>query len=221
MRTTTRVRARPLPKVTKGCIDNGKQPCNIGRVDGRMAADIPRSEPACLIPAAKQDADVSDEPGQQPEHGECIMARKTPDEPTTNNEVRQVSFTPEALQSVIAQAVALALASQKAAPQAVARDGQTVRSMQNHVKTIKAFKRAGFADAVPHVNVKTFNRWMAEGRRPVEGCHSIKVANLRLFHLSQTRAITIEEREAMQAQSDAAVARHEGKVVPIGTGAPQ
>lgn len=119
-----------------------------------------------------------------------------------------VTFTKAALAQVIAEAVALAMAGKKADNKAANAEGKTERSLQNEVRTAKAFKKAGFADAVPHVNVKTFNRWMAEGRRPIEGTKSIKVANLRLFHVSQTRAITIEEREAMQAQSDAAVARH-------------
>ena len=120
-----------------------------------------------------------------------------------------VTFTKAALERVIAEAVALAMAGKKADTKAAAQAGKSEKSIQNEVKTARAFKKAGFADAVPHVNVKTFNRWMAEGRRPIEGSKSIKVSNLRLFHISQTRAITIEEREAMQAQSDAAVARHE------------
>lgn len=129
-----------------------------------------------------------------------------------------VTFTPAKLQAVIAEAVALALAGKKADGKAAAVAGKTERSIQNEVKTARAFKKAGFADAVPHVNVKTFNRWMAEGRRPIEGTKSIKVSNLRLFHVSQTRAITVEEREAMQAQSDAAVARHDADKLPRSDG---
>src|SRR5882724_11519467 len=122
---------------------------------------------------------------------------------------RSVTFSPAALQKIIAEAVKLAMAGKKADNKPAAVAGKTERSIQNEIKTARAFKKAGFADAVPHVNVKTFNRWMAEGRRPIEGTKSIKVANLRLFHVSQTRAITLEEREAMQAQNDAAVARHD------------
>jgi len=100
--------------------------------------------------------------------------------------------------------------------------GKTERSIQNEVKTARAFKKAGFADAVPHVNVKTYNRWLSEGRRVIEGCKSVKVANLRLFHISQTRLITLEEKQAMQEQSDAAIARHEAaqsedNVIPLET----
>jgi hypothetical protein len=154
------------------------------------------------------------------------MARKTTDETTSTTEAaRSVSFTPEALQAVIAQAVALALAGQKTASKAAAKDGQSVRSMKNHMQTIKAFKRAGFGDVVPHQNVLTFQRWMAKGYRPVEGCKSLKIANLRLFHVSQVRALTVEEKAAMAAQTDAANERQRAfeasKVVPIGTGAPQ
>lgn len=125
-----------------------------------------------------------------------------------------VSFSPEALQAVIAEAVKLALAGKQADAKAANSNGKTERSVQNEIKTVRAFKKAGFADAIPHKNVKTFNRWMAEGRRPIEGTKCIKVSNLRLFHVSQTRAISVEEREALQAQSDAAVARHEQALAP-------
>jgi len=134
----------------------------------------------------------------------------------TKSSQRSVTFTQAALKQVIAEAVALAMAGNKPSEQERifnAKNGPmnvpTERSVKNANATLRAFKKAGFADAVPHVNVKTFNRWMAEGRRPIEGTKSIKVANLRLFHVSQTRAITLEEREAMQAQNDAAVARHD------------
>jgi hypothetical protein len=132
---------------------------------------------------------------------------------------KTVTFSPEALQAVIAQAVAEALKLQgKAKPSrggnaiptsASGVNGKTERSIQNEIKCVKAFKRAGFKDAVPHVNVKSFRRWAADGFRPLEGSKSVKVGNLRLFHVSQVRALTVEEKAAMQEQSDAAVARYE------------
>ena len=57
----------------------------------------------------------------------------------------------------------------------------------------KAFAAKGITDAIPRINVKTFNKWVAEGRRPKEGEKSVRVRQFRLFHLSQTRALTKEE----------------------------
>lgn len=119
------------------------------------------------------------------------------------------TFTPKALQEVIAQAVALALAGQKESGKAAALAGKSERSLKNEIAVVKAFKKAGFGDVTPHVDVMTFNRWMAKGFRPMEGSKSLKVKNLRLFHKTQVRGITPEERAALQAQSDAAVARHD------------
>ena len=126
---------------------------------------------------------------------------------------------------MIAEAVALALAGSKADGKAVAKDGQSVRSMKNYLQVVKTFKAKGFGDVTPHVDVLTFNRWLALGRRPVEGCKSTKIANLRLFHVSQTRAVTLEEMQAMTAQAEAAVKRQEeasaAKIVNINEHAPQ
>jgi len=98
--------------------------------------------------------------------------------------------------------------------------GKTDKAIANEILTVKLFKKQGFSNVVPHVNVKTFNRWMAEGRRPIEGSKSIKVNNLRLFHVTQTREVTAAEKKANAAQQAAAVARHDkaaktAKVVPI------
>lgn len=121
---------------------------------------------------------------------------------------KTVTFTPEALQAVIAQAVALAMADKKAANKPLAKAAQSDRSLKNAIKTVKAFKKAGFGDVKPHEDVLTFNRWMAKGFRPMEGSKSLKVGNLRLFHKSQVRQLSVEEKAEMQAQSDAAIARH-------------
>jgi len=158
------------------------------------------------------------------------MARKTIETETSANQTREVSFTPEALQAVIAQAVAMALEANNAKHQALfdaALDGKIVqpkgnkteRSLKNEIAVVKAFKKAGFGVVTPHVDVMTFSRWMAKGYRPMEGSKSLKIRNLRLFHKTQVRSITPEERTELEAQSAAAVARHQAeqaaKVVPI------
>ena len=84
---------------------------------------------------------------------------------------------------------------------------------------VRAFKKAGYGVVIPRINVKTFRRWVEEdGRRPVEGSKSLKVKNLRLFHISQTRSLEAEELEAIKEQKSASVARQEAsKVIPIHT----
>jgi len=156
------------------------------------------------------------------------MATRKTDEPKTS-EVREVSFTPEALEAVIDQAVAMALEANNTKHQALfdaalagkivqPKGGKTERSTANEIAVIRAFKKAGYGVVTPRINVKTFRRWVEEdGRRPVEGSKSLKVKNLRLFHISQTRLMEAEERDAIKEQQSAAAARHEsGKVIPIG-----
>ena len=98
--------------------------------------------------------------------------------------------------------------------------GKSERSIQNELQTIRAFAKAGFKDNRPHETIKTFNRWMAEGLRPMPGSKSLKVGNLRLFHKSQCQAVTAAEKAANAKQQGDAVARHDkaakrAKVVPI------
>lgn len=129
-----------------------------------------------------------------------------------------VTFSLDQLNKTMAEAVTLALAAQRAEMQAAkpATNGKSEKSLKNEIAVVKAFKKAGFGDVKPHVDVKTFNKWMLDdGLRPVEGSKSIRVAHLRLFHRSQCRPVTAEEKAATQRQSDAAVARHMGKVIPI------
>ncbi len=120
-----------------------------------------------------------------------------------------------ALIAAIAQAVALAMANAKPSKEERVFNkkngpmpGVSARSVENAKRTAIAFKKLGIKDAIPHQNVKTFNRWMAEGRRPIEGSKAVKVSNLRLFHISQTRLISMEEKAALKAQSDEAISRY-------------
>jgi hypothetical protein len=56
----------------------------------------------------------------------------------------------------------------------------------------KAFAKAGYKDAQPRVNIKTYNLWLAEGRKVKEGEHAVRVKQLRLFHISQTEPASAE-----------------------------
>jgi len=61
-----------------------------------------------------------------------------------------------------------------------ATNGKSEKSIRNEIAVVKAFKKAGFGDVKPHVDVKTFNkRMLDDGLRPAEGSMSIRVAHLR------------------------------------------
>jgi hypothetical protein len=150
--------------------------------------------------------------------------KTTTPEATTNAASPPVTFSPEELQRVIAQATAAAVAEATAslkvemqaalaAKPSVA--GKPDRSAENLAATIRAFKRLGIKDIQPHVNVLTFKKWTEAGYRPKEGSKAVKVANLRLWHVSQVRALTKEEIKTMKAQGDAAIKRHERSVVQL------
>lgn len=129
----------------------------------------------------------------------------------------QVTFNLADLQRLIAEGVAQALAAKAApVPANTLVDGKTERQLKNEIAAVKAFKKAGFGVVKAREDVKTFRRWMADGFRPIEGSKGIKVKGFNLFHKSQVRAITAEEKAAMQEQMDDAVARHEAEnVVPL------
>jgi hypothetical protein len=157
----------------------------------------------------------------------CTMARnKTPTpEATTQSATPPVTFTLEALNKIVGEALAkqraeflVAMAAQQAEAKiakASAINGRTEKSIQNEVRAVRAFQRAGFKDAKPHVNILTFNKWAEKGFRPLEGSKSLKVGNLRLFHVSQVRKLTADEVKAAKEQQQAAIKRHDAKVTPL------
>jgi hypothetical protein len=132
-----------------------------------------------------------------------------------------VTLTPEALQAVIAQAVAEATAKLREEMQiAKPAAGKSDQSAKNAWAAQKAFVKAGYKDVRPNETIKTYNRWLAEGRKVKEGEHAVKVKNLRLFHVSQTELASAEAVAANKAKIDGAVAR-KAKVIPIGEAHPQ
>jgi hypothetical protein len=68
---------------------------------------------------------------------------------------------------------------------------------------IRAFKKAGFGEVKPREQTKTYNLWIASNRRVRPGEASVKVRNLRLFHISQTDPITEAEKAEFLAQKEA------------------
>ena len=155
--------------------------------------------------------------------------------PKTTDASPEVSFSPQALQALLEEVTAgrdliadtmAALTEQKAEldalktkvadqPVRLSGAGKSERSIKNEIAVVRAFKAKGFGNVTPHVDVKTFNKWMLDGLRPMEGSKSLRVGNLRLFHKSQLRPLTMEEKQAAKAQSEAAIARHTAKVIPM------
>jgi hypothetical protein len=161
------------------------------------------------------------------------MARSTATKPETKPTTAQaeipasppVTFTLEKVEEIVrealkkqADAFAVPMMGQQ---QAKTANGKSEQSLKNEIQTVRAFKKAGFGNVKVHEDVRTFKRWLAVGMRPVEGSKALKIGGFRLFHKTQCRPITAEERKAMTEQSAAAVKRHEAKVIPIGEGASQ
>lgn len=100
------------------------------------------------------------------------------------------------LQAIIAQAVAAAVAKRDAQQ---ASSAKADSSAKMEALTLKAFRKAGFEDIKPRENVLTYGKWIEAGRKVKEGEKSVKVKNLRLFHISQTEPITAKEKAAILA----------------------
>jgi hypothetical protein len=98
-----------------------------------------------------------------------------------------------------------------AAKQAEPAKGKSQISASNEWKTVTAFKKAGFGAVTPHVDVMTFNRWVAAGFRPKEGSKSVAVNGLRLFCRQQVRPLTDEDRGKLAEQEAKREARKAGQ----------
>lgn len=159
------------------------------------------------------------------------MATRPPKSPDTQAGP-SATITPDALKAMLDSMNEMramvdkykgeAEAAQKAMsekPATMTLAGKTTKQVQNEIQVLRAFKKAGFKDAQPRINIMTFNRWIAAGRRPTEGSKSIKAGGMRLFHVSQTRELTAEEKAQPKAEKPSK--GKSAKVIPIGTGAQQ
>jgi hypothetical protein len=125
-----------------------------------------------------------------------------------------MTLTAEALQKVIAQAIA-----EHEAAKAIKAKSDTSAEMDALV--IRNFKRAGFGQVIPRVDTKTFGKWVEEGLRPKEGEHAIKCKSLRLFHASQTEPISEKEKAALLAEREAKkAAKTSDRLPPVSPIAP-
>jgi hypothetical protein len=130
-----------------------------------------------------------------------------------------VTFSLEAVEKIVAEALAKQ-AEAMAAAKPAATNGKSSKSAENEWKTIKAFKKLGVT-AKPRIDNCTFNIWLSKGFRPKEGSKSVRVNNLRLFHISQCRPLTKEE-VAAKDQGEPAIKRPKGgTVIPMTGASPQ
>jgi hypothetical protein len=142
-----------------------------------------------------------------------------PDISTAASPAPSFNINDPAFQAIHAEAVAARLSVIEADKQATAKPAKSEKSIKIELATIRAFKRLGYGIVRPRIDVMTFRRWLAEGYRPMEGSKAVRIAGLRLFHKSQCRPITKEEKAQLAADQKAALARHEAaekaNVVPL------
>ena len=107
-----------------------------------------------------------------------------------------VTFSPEQLRAVIAQAIAEHEASK-------AQQAKADTSADMDRLCVKAFVKQGYAaeSVKPRVNCLTFNKWLAKGFRPKEGEKAVAIKGLRLFHQDQVRPLGAEDAEMVAAKA--------------------
>jgi hypothetical protein len=112
-----------------------------------------------------------------------------------------------AFQAILAQAVEAKMAAAMAARPAKSSDGKSERSLRNELATVRAFKKKLGIVVKPREDVKSFRLWALDGYRPVEGSKAVRVGSLRLFHKSQVRKLSADEKARLVADQKAAIDR--------------
>jgi len=126
-----------------------------------------------------------------------------------------VTFSPQQLQQVIAEAVAQALAAREAkVPANKLVDGKTEQQLRTEVAVCRAFKKAGYGEVKPREDVRTYKRWLAEGWKVKTGERATRVKQFRLFHRSQVEFVGLPSKADQQAEAEAAVASHAAGAAP-------
>jgi len=119
-----------------------------------------------------------------------------------------VTFSPEQLQAVIAEAI-------REHEERKVQTAKADASTDMDKLCIKAFKRAGFEDVQPRTKIKTYNLWLQEGRKVREGEKSVRVKSLRLFHVTQTDAMAASEKKEALAGLEAKKVKANGLAAPV------
>jgi hypothetical protein len=107
-----------------------------------------------------------------------------------------MSISKEELVSMIAAAVAAAKTERKAKGKKTGRkllteEEKTEKRAKIDAQTVTAFEKQGYKDIKPRENVRTFNKWIENGRRVKKGEKSTKCGSWPLFHYDQTEALTL------------------------------
>ena len=113
----------------------------------------------------------------------------------------KMTLDAEALQKMIADSVAAALAANAETRKAKGSKGGRPKlsdeeKAKNRAKTdaeaVKNFKAEGYKDVQPRINVMTYLKWVENGRRVKKGQKAIKCGSFPLFHVDQTEPIKPE-----------------------------
>jgi len=112
----------------------------------------------------------------------------------------KLEVTPDALQKMIAEAVGAALAAQPAKKAKAGKPGAKPKTEEQKAaarakvdaETIAKFEAAGYKNVVPRETVKTYQRWLMDGRLVQKGQKAIKCGSFPLFHLDQTAPLKRE-----------------------------
>jgi hypothetical protein len=130
----------------------------------------------------------------------------------------KIEVTPETLAAMIQSAGQAALANAKNDRMDTFKAGKGEAQVRADVAISKAFVKKGYKDVVlfdrtkplasQEPTVLTYNKWMELGRKVKEGEHAVKYKQFRLFHKSQTRIATTEERKENFAKMQEAIRKY-------------
>jgi len=122
---------------------------------------------------------------------------------------KTVTFSASELKQVLDAAIAEALAARDAKPIPANKlvDGKTEQQLRIDIMVVKAFKKAGFGEVQPRVDVMTYNKWLASGHKVKPGEKATKIKQFRLFHKSQVEFVGIPPKEAAPSEADVAAVK--------------
>lgn len=110
----------------------------------------------------------------------------------------QVALNPE-IMALIAAAVAEAVKNQpkkakgkKEGRKLLTQEQKDANRNKLDLQTVAAFEKLGYKNVKPRENVRTFNKWIENGRRVKKGEKSVKCGTWPLFHESQTEPLRAE-----------------------------
>lgn len=113
--------------------------------------------------------------------------------------VETVSVTKDDLASMIAAAVAAAVATkpkkakgEKTVRKPMTEEQKAERRSKVDEATLVSFTAKGYKDVQPRINVMTYDKWIENGRRVRKGEKSVKCGSWPLFHLDQTDPINTQ-----------------------------